>query len=185
MNILPPANEVGAKLCFYTFPWFCSQGGLPQCILRYTPRKTPPSMTHTPTKTPGRPPRKTPPCHHCEQCMVGDTGNKQAVRILLKCILITLIYFVFSPTSVWIWDWAGILSSVNDIIEAKWDIIWQYLNIFTEIYLKASRSESLKMYFFPQGRYFYICYFIWSPKQCEAICGCSNLISRKRGHFLG
>ena len=39
-----------------------------------------------PPDPPGTPPgtRYTPP----EQCMLGDTGNKRAVRILLECILV-------------------------------------------------------------------------------------------------
>ena len=43
---------------------------------RYTPwAGTPPG--------PGTPP---------EQCMLGDTGNKQAVRILLECILVGICF---------------------------------------------------------------------------------------------
>ena len=82
-------NEVGARLCFYTCLWFCSQGGLPHCMLGYTPRDqrrahppgadTPhPSGTRGTTPGPGTPP---------VQCMPGDTGNKRAVRILLECNL--------------------------------------------------------------------------------------------------
>ena len=48
-------------------------GCLPQCMLGYTPP---------------RDQRQTvPPV----QCMVGDTGNKPAVRILLECILVTFV----------------------------------------------------------------------------------------------
>ena len=32
----------------------------------------------------------TPPS---EQCMLGDTGNKRAVRILLECILVSISFF--------------------------------------------------------------------------------------------
>ena len=68
-----------------------------------TPRKqTPPGQTPTGNRHPreadthggclGRqPPRQTPPPrsrHPREQCMLGDTGNKRAVRILLECILV-------------------------------------------------------------------------------------------------
>ena len=44
----------------------------------------PPDQVHTPR--PGTPPgtRYTPQ----EQCMMGDTGHKRAVRILLECILV-------------------------------------------------------------------------------------------------
>ena len=57
---------------------------------RYIPLAGTPNWegTHTPRQvhSPGRytPNRYTP----SEQCMLGDTGNKQAVRILLKCILV-------------------------------------------------------------------------------------------------
>ena len=30
--------------------------------------------------------------HIQEQCMLGDTGNKRAVRILLECILVSFLY---------------------------------------------------------------------------------------------
>ena len=50
---------------------------------RYTPYAgTPPRQVHPPLHTP--PARYT----HPEQCMLGDTGNKRAVRILLECILV-------------------------------------------------------------------------------------------------
>ena len=61
---------------------------------RYTPRQvhtppgryTPPGLLHclgryTPTPQAGTPPLR-------EQCMLGDTDNKRAVRILLECILV-------------------------------------------------------------------------------------------------
>ena len=61
---------------------------------RYTPRTR---YTHPGPGTPlplgpGTPPRTryTPPR---EQCVLGDTGNKRAVRILLECIL---VYQTFS-----------------------------------------------------------------------------------------
>ena len=56
-------------------------GGLPQCMLGYIPRE------QTPLKQ--TPPRADPP----EQCMLGDTGNKRAVRILLEYILVLHITF--------------------------------------------------------------------------------------------
>ena len=46
---------------------------------RYTPTGTPPADT--------TPSRYTPR----EQCMLGDTGNKRAVRILLECILVIFV----------------------------------------------------------------------------------------------
>ena len=53
-------------------------GCLPQCILGYTPlgADTPREQT----------------CPPPAQCMLGDTGNKQAVRILLECILVFQYY---------------------------------------------------------------------------------------------
>ena len=91
---------------------FTRRGCLPQCMLGYTPplggdtprEQTPPPVRsrhplgsrhlplgsrHPPGKqtTPGnRHPLEadTPPV----QCMLGDTGNKRAVRILLECILV-------------------------------------------------------------------------------------------------
>ena len=52
-------------------------------LIRYTPEQVHPPGRYTP---PGRypPSRYTPR----EQCMLGDTGNKRAVRILLECILV-------------------------------------------------------------------------------------------------
>ena len=62
-------------------------GNLPQCMLGCTH-----THTHTPHPTPARIrgrhsllyQRQTPP----DQCMLGDTGNKWAVHILLECILV-------------------------------------------------------------------------------------------------
>ena len=70
--------------------------GLPHCMLGYTPPPgpeagpiacwdTPPPRTRHPlpgTRQPLGP--DTPP----EQCMLGDTGNKRAVSILLECNLV-------------------------------------------------------------------------------------------------
>ena len=53
---------------------------------RYTPRAGTPPLGRYPPRT-----RYTPR----EQCMLGDTGNKRAVRILLECILVLLkLYFI-------------------------------------------------------------------------------------------
>ena len=67
-------NEVGARLYFHRCVWFCSQGGLPQCMLGYPPDQasprpgTPwpgtPRSRHPPNKAPPRPgtwPEQTPP----------------------------------------------------------------------------------------------------------------------------
>ena len=76
---------------------FTGWGDLPHCMLEYTPpdqRQTPPRGRHTPRTRhpPGAdtppgvdPPEQTPlPA----QCMLGDTANKQVVRILLECNLV-------------------------------------------------------------------------------------------------
>ena len=58
-------------------------GYLPQCMLGYTPRSR-----HPPPKSRHHPPS--------EQCMLGDTGNKRAVRILLECILLVFNFSEFT-----------------------------------------------------------------------------------------
>ena len=75
-------------------------GCLPQCMLGYTPRtrgrplweQTPPRPEADPTPQahpPGsRHPLEQTPTYPPAQCMLGDTGNKRAVRILLECILV-------------------------------------------------------------------------------------------------
>ena len=66
----------------------CPQGGI-HSPSRYTPRQVHPPAGTLPQQAhlPGRYPRAgTPPR---EQCMLGDTGNKRAVRIPLECILIS------------------------------------------------------------------------------------------------
>ena len=72
---------------------FCPQkAGVPGQVHplgRYTPQagKTPWAGTPPWTGTPNPPWQVHPPTHP-EQCMLGDTGNKQAVRILLECMLV-------------------------------------------------------------------------------------------------
>ena len=78
---LPPANEVWGKVIFSVA---CVKNsvhrgwGLPQGMLRYPLEQAPPSKNN-PLGT-----RHPPP----EQCMLGDTVNKQAVCILLECNLV-------------------------------------------------------------------------------------------------
>ena len=68
------------RLCFYTcLSVILFTGGdvcLSACWDTHPPGQTPPLDRH--------PRADTPPA----QCMLGDTGNKRAVRILLKCILV-------------------------------------------------------------------------------------------------
>ena len=99
---LPPANEVCegyvfTRVCHSVHRGGSTWAGTPRpgttSGTRYTPRTrytplepgTPPGTRYTqqdhvhPTG-PGTPPRG--------HCMLGDTGNKRAVRILLECILV-------------------------------------------------------------------------------------------------
>ena len=98
---LPPANEVCKGYVFTPVcQSFCSQGvsapvhaGIhipPWTRGRHHPRtrgRHPPhplDRRQTPPGSEANPP--APPPH--QQCMLGDTGNKRAVRILLECILV-------------------------------------------------------------------------------------------------
>ena len=69
---------------------------------RYTPciRYTPRDQVHPPDQVhPAKPPVQVNPQTRytpLEQCMLGDTGNKRAVRILLECILVLII--IIDPT---------------------------------------------------------------------------------------
>ena len=92
---LPPANEVWGMVIFSVA---CVKnsvhgGGAPGQVRppgRYTPRAgTPPGQVHPLGRYPpwaGTPPGQLHPPR--EQCMLGDTGNKRAVHILLECILV-------------------------------------------------------------------------------------------------
>ena len=98
LTIITARNEVGARLYFHRRLWFCSQGGS-------TWTGTPRDQVHP--LGPGAPPRtRYPPGTRytpLEQCMLGDTGNKRAVRILLECIL---VYFVSSVlVNQWKYSW--------------------------------------------------------------------------------
>ena len=101
---LPPANEVWGKVIFSVACVKNSvhRGGVPGHIPpwagtphlpgqvhplgRYTPpwAGTPPLGRYTPQQVHPWAGTSPPP----EQCMLGDTGNKRAVRILLECILV-------------------------------------------------------------------------------------------------
>ena len=91
------------RLSFYTClsVILFTEGCLSQCMLGYTPSgadtpraDTPPQeqtssweQTFHQEQTPSH--EQTPPA----QCMLGDVGNKQAVRILLECILVSNIFY--------------------------------------------------------------------------------------------
>ena len=95
--LLPPANEVWGKVIFLhlsviLFTVILDQVHPPGQV--HPPwTGTPPDQVHPPlgpgTPSPGT--RYTPLWAQVpppEQCMLGDTGNKRAVRILLECILV-------------------------------------------------------------------------------------------------
>ena len=115
-QFLPPANEVCEGYVFTSVcQSFCSQGvSVSVHAGIHTPHPPPPEQTpwsrHTPSRSRCHPHRsrhtctgvdtttleQTPPRsrHPREQtpsvqCMLGDTGIKRAVRILLKCILVS------------------------------------------------------------------------------------------------
>ena len=100
-SLLPPATKLGQG---YIFTGICHSvhaggggwstwAGTPLGI-RYTPQDqvhplepgTPPPQDQVHPSGPGTPPSG--PGTSPEQCMLGDTGNKRAVRILLECILV-------------------------------------------------------------------------------------------------
>ena len=67
-----PQRSWGKVMFLHVSVILFTGGGLPQGILGYPP------------------PEQTPPLR--EQCMLGDTGNKRAVRILLECILVSTYF---------------------------------------------------------------------------------------------
>ena len=83
-----PQRSWGKVIFFSSMcQWFCSRGG--EYLGRYTPQAGTPPGRYT---SPGRytPQQLHPRQVHRprEQCMLEDTGNKRAVRILLECILV-------------------------------------------------------------------------------------------------
>ena len=82
-KFLPPANEVWCKVIFSV-----------ACVKNSVHGR---GNTWAGTPPPGRyiPPRQVPPWAGTppwEQCMLGDKGNKRAVRTLLECILVWIIF---------------------------------------------------------------------------------------------
>ena len=90
--LLPPANEVWGKVIFLHLSviLFTGRGALPQCMLDTTslgPGTPPGADIPLGVDTPqSRHPLQS--RHPPAQCMLGDTANKRAVRILLECILV-------------------------------------------------------------------------------------------------
>ena len=100
-SLLPPANEVYEG---YVCQPFYSQGVvcLSACWDTHptsSPGANSPQSRHTLPGT-DTPLEKTPPksrhpseqTHPPVQCMLGDTGNKRPVRILLECILVRILF---------------------------------------------------------------------------------------------
>ena len=91
------AKVMSSQVSVYPQGW---GGSLPHCMLGYTrppwdqadtPREQTPPGADTPSRS--RHPRGTrhpPGADTPPQCMLGDTGNKRAVRILLECMLVFL-----------------------------------------------------------------------------------------------
>ena len=97
------------RLCFHRcLSVHSGVGCLPHCMLGYIPpgpeadtsspgpdTSPPPENRHLPrADTQPRGP-DTPRSRHPPKCMLGDTGNKRAVRILLECILVFIFIAVF------------------------------------------------------------------------------------------
>ena len=81
ISYLPPATKLGQG---YVFTSVCDSVNRGVCLSScWDP---PPGSRHFP-RTRHPPGADTPP----EQCMLGDTGNKRAVRILLECILVLYV----------------------------------------------------------------------------------------------
>ena len=98
---LPPANEVWDKVIFLYLSVILFTGG--KGYLGRYPCPPGPSSTRDQVHLPGTryttlgpgtpsPQDQVPPPR--ELCMLGDTGNKRAVRILLECNLVN--YYVFT-----------------------------------------------------------------------------------------
>ena len=76
-SFLPPANEVCEGYVFTRVCHSVHRGGSASVHAGIPPWSRP------------NPPGAEPPP---EQCMLGDTANKRAVRILLECILVALAF---------------------------------------------------------------------------------------------
>ena len=128
--LLPPANEVWGKVIFSVACVKNSVHRRGEYLGRYTPcgqvqprgQVHPPRQVHPPWA--GISPRQVHPpgqVHPREQCMLGDTGNKRAVRILLECIL---VYKIFSEekkhTNMKMW---GIVHFHGPISEKGWRLL--------------------------------------------------------------
>ena len=102
---------------------------------RYTSWQVPPGQVHTPGRYTHQqvhplagthtPPRAGTPLR--ELCMLGDTGNKRAVRILLECILVLCCYAVIDFTDV---QWSPNWQVSVPVREPWWPICHLYYKTF-------------------------------------------------------
>ena len=100
--IFTARNEVGARLCFLHVSVIMLTGGV--CPIAWLDT---PHWAHTPPPGPeaGTPPdqRQAPPPPGADtpsaQCILGDTGNKRAVRILLECNLVTVNILTYAESN--------------------------------------------------------------------------------------
>ena len=104
-------NEVGARLCFYTCLWFCSQGGLRQTSPRtrhppaapweQTPSdQAPPQTRHTPVPWEQTPPDQAPPSQRSACWEMRTTSGRyasywNAILYLVYCSSVKINLFVF------------------------------------------------------------------------------------------
>ena len=100
-SFLPAATKLGQGNIFTGVCLSTGGGGLPQCMLGYTPPDQTPRSRHPPGPNPPRadtPPGTRPPWsrHPLEQTPQGSrlqhTINERPVRILVECILVAGIF---------------------------------------------------------------------------------------------
>ena len=123
-NIITARKQSLRRLCFYTslsVILFTGGGGLPQCMLGCTPLAPGTRGRHPPRTRARHPP---PPGSEAgtprEQCMLGDTENKRAVRILLECILVTSFFCrLLSQWTPWVLMTEQYLQAYDNVLLRK------------------------------------------------------------------
>ena len=93
---------------------------------RYTPSRYTPLGRYTPRQIHPRG-RYTPP----EQCMLGDTGDKRAVGILLECILVQVLFTVLFMVD-WCVETTAVLSPEDTVSFPLFSHVCLFLIVFTE-----------------------------------------------------
>ena len=90
LEFLPPANEVCESYVFTPVCHSVHRRAVCLSACWDTPpwEQTPPGADTTQGQTPPRADTPGGQTSHLAQCMLGDTGNKRVVRILLECILV-------------------------------------------------------------------------------------------------